>query len=181
MLAAVLLGALVAGFWYYRDLSSPRYTLRQMVKAVKSGNYEGFYAHLDMPSLIRQVTLEAGQEITPRGEAGGNALGRLGQALGRKLALNLVPKMLEGFDKNIRRLLMEALRLLTPEQLEDLEQAVEGADITQEGESARVTLRFPRDGERLGLTMRRDPKKRVWRVVSVSYQDLKRIFGKELE
>ena len=53
------------------------------------------------------------------------------------------------------------------------------AQIDAQGDEALVTLTDPKTKEPLRFQMRRDPKRRLWQIVSVNYDDLKRFSKRE--
>jgi hypothetical protein len=181
VLAALLMGILVAGFFYYRYRSSPRYALHQMANALIQHNYERFYARLDLKSVFSQLVEETSKDLAPSGKPEGDYLSQLGWSMGRKFAKQLLPRLFSSFEKDIRTILNKYLATLTTQDLLALEAAVALADINQQGDEARVSLHFPKDERRLRLTMSRAFPDGSWRVVSVSYEDLKKIVKKELE
>jgi len=180
LLSVLGFGLLVAGLFYYWHRTSPRYALDQMVNALVVRNYDTFYHYLDVKSILSHLAQEAGQDLLPFGAEPGDELSRLGQSLGRKFTQHLLPKMFESYEKELRKGMAHYLGTLTASDLLALKAAVAMADITQKGDEALVILRFPKDAGSLRLTMSRDSKDDAWRVVSVNYQDVKRIIGKEL-
>lgn len=179
-LTVLLLGVLVAGGFYYLYRNSPRYALIQMTNSLTIRNYEKFYQYLDLKSILSHLVQETGKDFLLQEEGKGDALNRLGLSLGRKLAQQLLPQLFESFEKDLRKLINEYLRTLTTQELLALETAVALAEIRQQGEEAQVILRFPKDEGRLRLFMSRNFPDRSWRVISVNYEDLKRLLKKEL-
>lgn len=179
--AVLLLGILAAGVYYYYYRGSPRYALHQMVGALSNRNYSNFYAHLDLKSIFSHLVQDTGQDLMPPDEPEGDYLSQLGRSLGRKFAQHILPRMFEGFEKDLRRIINEYLGSLTTKELLALDAAVAMAQINRQGDEALVTLRFPKDDGRLRLTMSRAFPDRTWRVVSVSYEDLKKIVKEELK
>jgi len=179
ILAVLLLGVLVAGVLYYLHRGSPRYALIQMAESLRVQNYEKFYHYVDLKSILRHLMQETGKDLLPQGEGQGDDLSRLGQKLGRRFAQKLLPRLFDSFEKDLRKLINEYLRTLTSREILALEAAVALAEIRQQGDEAQVTLRFPKDGGRLRLSMSRSFPDRSWRVVGVSYEDLKKLLKKE--
>lgn len=178
VIAALLLGIAVAGWFYYQHRNSPRFVLHQMANALTQRNYKKFYTYLDMSSILGHLMQETGKDLIPKELPEGDYLGQLGWKMGRKFAQNLLPRILETFENNLKSLINKYLDTLTTEDLLALEAVVALAEINQQGDEARVTLKFPQDGQ-LRLTMSRMPNQ-SWRVVSVNYEDLKNVLKKEL-
>jgi hypothetical protein len=179
--AALLLGIAVAGVFYVLYRNSPRFALHQMVAALMQRNYDDFYARLDMKSMVGSLMQESGKDLIPPDVLPkNNLLGQFGVKMGSKLAQQLVPQLLGSFDKEIHKVINQYLDTLTTQDLLALEGAVALASIQQSGDAAQVTLNFPKEEGSLHLTMARSPQDGVWRVVSVSYEDLKELLKKNL-
>ena len=151
-----------------------------MADALTNRNYKVFYSRLDLKGIFNQLVQDTGQDLIPPEDPEGDYLGQLGRSLGRKLAKYILPRMFEAYEGELKKLITEYLRKLTIQELLALEAAVRLAEIEPQGEEARVILRFPKDDRRLRLTMSRAFPDHSWRVVSVSYEDLKKIVKKEL-
>ena len=178
---ALLLGIAVAGAFYYYYRNSPRYALHQMVTALMQKDYPKFYSFLDMKSILNSLTEETGKDLIPKDIfPKGNLLGDLGLKMGGKFMQQIVPHIFETFEKEVRAVTNKYLETLTTQELLALEGAIALADIKQQGNEAQVTLRFPKEEGSLRLTMGRGPEKRTWKVVSVSYEDLKQLIKKKL-
>ena len=65
MSAVLLLGIAIAGVFYFYYRNSPRYALQQMVTSLMRRNYDKFYSHLDMPSILGSLTQDTGQDLIP--------------------------------------------------------------------------------------------------------------------
>jgi hypothetical protein len=178
---ALILGIVVAGLFYYRYRSSPRFALHQMATALMQRNYNKFYSFLDMKSILGSLMGDTGKDLIPPDIAPkGNFLGELGVRMGSKFAQQLVPQIYGAFEKEAHKVINQYLDTLTTQDLLALEGAVALAPISQSGDEAQVTLRFPKDEASLHLTMGRSPQDRTWRVISVSYEDLKEIVKKKI-
>jgi hypothetical protein len=178
VIAALLLGIVVAGAFYYHYRSSPRFALHQMATALIKRDYQEFYTYLDLNSILNHLMQETGKDLIPPEIPEGDYLSQLGWKMGRKFAQNLLPRILETFENNLQGLINKYLDTLTTEDFLALEAAVAMADIDKQGDQARVTLNFPQDAQ-LRLTMSRSPDG-SWRVVSVNYADLKQVLKKAL-
>jgi len=180
VIAALLLGIAVAGGFYYHYRQSPRFALHQMVNALMHRNYKEFYTYLDLNSILSHLMQETGKDLIPSEIPQGDYLSQFGWKMGRKLAQNLLPKILQTVEKNLHGLINKYLDTLDTEDLLALEAAVALAEISPKGDEAQVILKFPKGNAQLRLTMSRNLPKRSWRVVSVNYQDLKNLLKKEL-
>jgi len=179
--AALLLGVAVAGIFYALYRNSPRYALHQMATALMQRNYDKFYSSLDMKSILGSLMQDTGNDLIPQDIIPkNNLLGQFGLKMGSRFAQQLVPQLFGSFEKEARKLMNQYLDTLTTQDLLALEGAVVLADIQQTGDVAQVTLRFPQDDASLHLTMSRNPQDQTWRVISVSYEDLKEIVKKNL-
>jgi len=181
LVAALLLGITVAGVFYYLYRSSPRFALHQMVTALIQRNYDRFYSYVDMKSILASLMQDTGKDLIPPGIIPkGNFLGELGLKMGGKIAKQLVPQIYGTFEKEAQKVINQYLDTLTTQDLLILEGAVALAEINQTGDVAQVIMRFPKNEESLHLTMSRNPQDRTWRVVAVSYEDLKELVKKKL-
>jgi len=178
---ALLLGIVVAGTFYYLHRNSPRFALHEMVTALIERNYNKFYSHLDMPSILSSLMEDSGRDLIPPDLLPkGDFLGEFGVKMSSKFAQQLVPQLYGAFEKEAHSVINKYLDTLTTQDLLALEGAVALAHINQSGDEAQVTLHFPRTEARLHLTMGRIPQDSTWRVISVSYKDIKELVKKKL-
>ncbi len=177
---ALLLGIAVAGVFYYRYRHSPRFALQQLVVSLTNRNYDRFYDSVDLPGIMGHLMAETGRDLVPPELPQGDLLSQFGWKMGGKVARHLIPRLFETFDKELRKLLNQYFDTLSTQEFVALNAAVALADIDQQGEEARVTLRFPKKDGRLRLNMAWNPQLRRWRVVAVNYEDLKHLVKKEL-
>jgi hypothetical protein len=162
--------------FYYLHRNSPRFALQQMAMALIERNYNKFYTYLDMKSILSSLMEESGRDLIPSDLVPkGNFLGELGVKMGSKLAQQLVPQIYGTFEKEAHSLINKYLDTLTTQDLLALEGAVALAHINQSGNEAQVTLSFPQSKLSLHLTLGRTPQNPTWRVISVSYEDLKEL------
>jgi hypothetical protein len=180
IIAALVLGIMVAGVFYYRYQSSSRSALHQMVATLSQRNYKEFYTYLDLKSILGNLMQETGKDLISPVIPENNYLGQLGWRMGRKFAQQVLPRLFETLEPDLHKLINQYLNTLTTKELLALKAAVALAEIRQQGDEAKVTLRFAKEESRLRLTMSRSAKDRTWRVVSVSYEDLKKLVSKEL-
>jgi hypothetical protein len=180
LLAALLLGIVVAGVFYYRHRHSPRFALQQLVSCLSIRDYDKFYDSVDLPGIMSHLMTETGRDLIPPELPIGDFLSQFGWKMGGKVARQLIPRLFETFDQELRKLLNQYFDTLGPQEFVALNAAVALADINQQGEQAQVTLKFPKKDGRLRLTMVWNPQQRLWRVVAVNYEDLKHLVKKEL-
>ena len=179
--AALLLGILVAGVFFYLHRNSPRYAMHEMVTALIQRNYNKFYSYLDMKSILSSLMEDSGRDLIPPALVPkGNLLGELGVKMGSKFAQQLVPQIYGTFEKEAHTVINKYLDTLSTQDLLALEGAVALAQINQSGNEAQVTLHFPQTEASLHLTMGRTPQNQTWRVISVSYEDLKELVKSHL-
>ena len=180
VIAALLLGIAVTGGFYYHYRQSPRFALHQMVNALMYRNYKEFYTYLDLNNILSHLMQETGKDLIPSEIPEGDYLTQFGWKMGRKFAQNLLPRFLQAVEKNLHSIINKYLDTLTTEDFLALEAAVALADISQTGDEAQVTLKFPKGDAQLRLTMSRSLPKRGWRVVSVNYKDLKNLLKNKI-
>ncbi len=176
LLVALLLGVLVAGVFYYRHRHSPRYALHQMALSLTNRNYDNFYDYVDLAGIVSHLMEETGKALLAPNLPGGNFLSQFAFKMGGRVVRHLF----ESFEREFRKLANQYFDTLTTQELLALQGAVALADISQKGEEAQVTLRFPEKDTRLRLTMAWNSQQRRWRVVSVNYEDLKALLNREL-
>jgi len=183
ILAALIMGGVVAGGLYWRWLNSPRYALQQMALALKSQNMDVFFNHLDLKEIFSNSLEGLEQDLgsLEKPDEGVDEWTRLSRQMGRKLASKFLPKLLETMDKQIREGIEAYLRTLDNSQILGLATAVTLAKITVKGDEAQVMVKAPKTWDSLRFTMRRGAGDGVWRVVAVSYEDLKKIIKQELQ
>ncbi len=179
--AALLLGIVVAGLFYYGYRNSPRFALQQMATALIERNYDKFYSFLDMPSILSSLMEDSGRDLIPSDLIPkGNFLGEFGVKIGSKFARQLVPQLYGAFEKEAHKVINKYLDTLTTQDLLALEGAVALAKINQSGDEARVTVHFAKNEGVLHLTMGRTPQNHTWRIISITYEDLKELVKKKL-
>jgi hypothetical protein len=183
LLATLILATAVAGGLYWRWYNSPRYGLQQMVLALKTKDMDDFFNYLDLKEIFVNSLEDLDQDLRSqenRGE-GADDWTRLSRQMGRKFARQLLPKLFESFEKQIRGGIEAYLLDLDNSQLLALATAVTLAKIEVQGDEAQVTIKDPKTGDFLRFKMRRQTEDLLWRIFSVNYQDLKKIIKKEFQ
>ncbi|MDP3181787.1 MAG: hypothetical protein Q8M54_03095 [Desulfobaccales bacterium] len=183
ILATLILATAVAGGLYWRWYDSPRYALQQMVLTIKTKDMDEFFNYLDLKEIFVNSLEGLDQDLRSqeKKEEGADDWTRLGRQLGRKFARQLLPKLFDGFEKQIRGGIEAYLLDLDNSQLLALATAVTLAKIEVQGDEAQVTIKDPKTGDTLRFKMRRQTEDLVWRIFSVNYQDLKKIIKKEFQ
>lgn len=178
ILAMVILGAGVAGGLYFRWLYSPRYSLHQMVLALKAKNMGKFFKYLDLKEIFNSFLEASSRDLTTPDDKEGDELTRLGRNLGRKFARLVLPQLFRTYEKDIQAALEKYLTSLDNKQLLGLAAAITVARIKVEGDEAQVSIRDPKTKEDFRFHMRLQEDGR-WRIVAVNYQDLKKFLKQE--
>jgi hypothetical protein len=178
-LAALVLGAALAGGLYWRWYRSPRYALQQMALALKTKNLENFFKYMVLKDIFNNFLKASGKDLESEEKPDANEWDRMTRRLGRNLARSLLPKLFDSFETQIRGAMEKYLLNLDNSQIVVIAAAVSVAKIDTRGNEAQVTLTNPKTGEPIRLQMRRDVKLDRWQVVSVNYQDLKRFCQRE--
>jgi hypothetical protein len=176
--AVIVIGGIIGGglFWYWQN--SPRYALQQMVLALKAKDMPKFFNYLDLKAIFNNL-LEASSKDEEDKNDPGDEWHRLSRQFGRQFARQLLPKLFDALEKQIKAAMESYLDGLDNTQILALGAAVTTAQISVQGEQAQVTLHDPKTGKPLRLQMQRFPQERTWRVVSVNYQDLKDFLGRK--
>ncbi|MEW6388363.1 MAG: hypothetical protein AB1491_12685 [Thermodesulfobacteriota bacterium] len=181
VLAVLVLAATTAGVLYWRWLNSPRYALQQMVLALRTKNMPEFYKYLDLKAIMGSIVEGSGQEAAAPDDPKEDEWTKLSRRMGRRLARSLIPKLVENFDPQIKRVLEQYLLTLDNSKILALAAAVTVAQIDTRGGEAQVTLRDPKTGEPLRLRMSRQPETDRWVVVGITYEDFKKFVKRELK
>jgi hypothetical protein len=180
-LVIVVLGGIAGAGLYWHWINSPVYSLYHMVEALKARNYNEFFKYMIIKDIVGDMVDATSKELLLKDDPKENNLTKFGRQLGQKFASQLIPKLFDGFEKQIQGVIERYLRQLTDEQIKALAEAVKLADVQTEGDVSRVTLKEKKTKEPLHITMRRDPQDRVWRIVSVNYEDFKRLVIREFK
>lgn len=183
LMATLILATAVAGGLYWRWYNSPRYALQQMVLSLKTKDMDDFFNYLDLKEIFVNSLEDLDQDLRSQENQGEGAddWTRLSRQMGRKFARQLLPKLFESFEKQIRGGIEAYLLDLDNSQLLALATAVTLAKIEVQGDEAQVTIKDPKTGDFLRFKMRRQTEDLLWRIFSVNYQDLKKIIKKEFQ
>ncbi|HEX9884756.1 MAG TPA: hypothetical protein VGA79_12380 [Desulfobaccales bacterium] len=173
-LAALVLGAALAGGLYWRWYHSPRYALQQMALALHTRNLDNFFKYIELKEIFNNFLEASIKDLESEDKPGANEWDRMTRRLGRKFARSLLPKVFDTFETQIRGAMEKDLLNLDNSQIIAIAAAVTVAKIDTRGDEARVTLTNPKTGELIRFQMRRHVERDRWQVVSVNYQDLKR-------
>jgi hypothetical protein len=180
-LAVLILGAAVAGAFYWRWYTSPRYSLHQMVLALKTRNLDDFFKYLDLKEIFNNLLQASSKDLEIPGDKDTDEWSLYGRQLGRKLARHFLPKLFEAFEQQLRGVMEGYLRNLDNSRILALAAAVSMAKIEVNGDEARVTMVDPKTKGYLRFQMRRMPEKGTWRIVAVNYNDLKKFVKSQFQ
>ncbi len=178
ILAVVIVGAGAAGGLYFYWSHSPRYSLHQMVLALKAKNMGNFIKYLDLQEIFNNFVEASSRDLPPSSEKEGDELARLGRNLGRKFARLMLPQLFKTYEKDIQAAAEKYMVTMDNKQLLALTAAIAVARIEVEGDAARVSIRDPKAKEDIRFQMRLQ-EDGVWRIVEVNYQDLKKYLKRE--
>ncbi len=179
-LAIVLMVGVVGGLAYHYWVNSPRYALQQMALALKTKNLDNFFKYLDLKAIFNDFLESASAETDRPGEPEADEWNRLARHVGRKFARQLLPKLFDAFESQIRGVMEQYLKNLDNGQILGIAAAATVAQINRQGDEAQVTLTDPKSKEPFRFQMQRRQDGR-WRIVSVNYQDLKKFYQREFE
>jgi hypothetical protein len=176
--AVFVLAAILTGGLYWRWINSPRYALQQMVLSLKTRDMPNFFKSLDLKEIFNNLVQSSTKDLESKNGEEMDEWSRLTQRLGQKFARQLLPKLFEIFEKQIRDAIETYLLNLDNSQILGLTALITLAKIEVKDEEALVTLHDPKTGDPLRFKMRRYPD-RTWRIVKVNYQDLKKFMKRE--
>jgi len=175
-----LLAAVITGGFYWRWVNSPRYALQQMVLAIQTRNMNKFFKYLDLQEIVGNMVDASSEDLAPPEAPDMDDWDRLSRRLGKKVAKFVLPKLLEKFDKQVRSAVEQYLLNLSNTQVLALAAAATTAEISTRGEMAEVKLVDPKTGEPFRFMLGRDPGTKEWRIISIRYQDLKKLLKREV-
>ncbi|MBM4275052.1 MAG: hypothetical protein FJ134_11415 [Deltaproteobacteria bacterium] len=178
ILAIVILGAGAGGGLYFHWLYSPRYSLHQMVLALKSKNMGNIFKYLDSKEIFNNFLEASSRDLPSSNDKERDELTRLGRSLGRKFARLMLPQLFKTYEKEIQATMEKYMATLDNKQLLGLIAAITVAQIKVEGDEAQVSIRDPKTKDDFRFHMRRQ-EDGVWRIVEVNYQDLKKFLKRE--
>jgi hypothetical protein len=179
-LVIVVLGAGVSGGFYWHWSNSPRYALQQAALALKTRNLDKFFTYLDLKEIVTNFADASSRDLSARDDPQADELTKYTRHLGGKFAQLFLPKLLDSFEPQIRKLVGRYLLNLNDTQILGIAAAVTLADIDTQGDAATVTMTDPKNHEKLHVQMRRQPNHGTWQIVAVNYDDLKRFYKREL-
>ena len=179
-LVIVVLGTAVTGGLYWQWSNSPRYALQQAALALKTRDLDKFFQYVDLKEIVANFSQASSQELSSRARDNQPAdeWTRYSRRLGGRFA-QLLPKLFESFEPQIRKILQNYLLNLNNTQILGIAAAVTVAQIDTRGDEAQVTLTDPKTQETFRFQMRRQADHGVWQIVSVNYDDLKRFYKRE--
>lgn len=183
LIAAVLGGALGGGL-YWRWAASPRYALQRMALALKTRNMEQLFKYVDLKDIFNNFLESASQDLdAPKApkDKKEDDWSRFSRQMGGKFARLFLPKLFDSFEKDIRAVIEKYLLNLSNTQILAIAAAATTAQIEVQGEDARVTLVDPKSHEPFHFQMRRQTETKIWQIVSVNYQDLKKFYQREVQ
>jgi hypothetical protein len=181
VIALVVLGAALAGGLYWRWVNSPRYALQQAALALKTRNMDKFFIYLNLKDILDNLVEASSKDLKAPEDQNADDWTRFSRRLGRKLANLFLPKFFKTFEPQIRTVLERFLLHLDNSQILGIAAAVTLAQINTQGDEAAVTLTDPKTKDVLRFQMRRQPNQGVWQIVSVNYEDLKRLYKREFK
>jgi hypothetical protein len=178
-MAVVVLGAALAGGFYWRWANSPRYALQQAALALQARDMPKFFNYLNLKEILSNLVEATSKDLAAPEDPKADDWTRFSRRMGRKLANLFLPKFFGTFEPQIRNVLEHFLLNLDNSQILGIVAAVTVAQIDTRGDEAAVTLTDPRTKEVLRFQMRRQPNHGSWQIVSVNYGDLKRFYKRE--
>ncbi len=179
IVAAVLLSTSLAGGLYWYWARTPRYALQQMALALKTRDMDTFFKYVDLKDIFDNFLADSSRAPETPANGKTDEWTQLTRSLGRQLSRVFLPKLFEAFESQIRGVAERYLLNLDNAQILGVVAAVTTAEIDQQGEQARVTLVDPKTHDPLRFQMRREPKQGLWRIVSVNYDDVRRLSQRE--
>jgi hypothetical protein len=178
ILAVLIVGAGAAGGLYFHWRNSPRYSLHQMVLALKAKNMGDFLNYLDLKEIFNNFLEATSRDLPPPSNKKEDELARLTRNLGRKFARFVLPQLFKTYEKDIQATMEKYMVSLDNKQLLALTAAIAVAQVKVEGDEAQVSIRDPKTKEDFRFHMRRQ-EDGVWRMVEVNYQDFKKFIKRE--
>jgi hypothetical protein len=153
--------------------------MQQMVLALKTKDMDKFFNYLDLKEIFNNFLTASSRENEPPNDQQVDEWTKYSRQLGRNFAHLVLPKLFETFQTQIREVLQSYLLNLDNTRIMAIAAAVTVARIDIQGDEATVTLVDPKTQEPFRFQMRRQPDRRVWRIVSVNYDDLKKLCKRE--
>ena len=169
VILAVLVGAAFWGTWTL--LNSPHWALYQIGKAIHQRQPRLFLAYVDIDQILSSQKQAIIDELMPDPS----------QAEGRKWAANLFSAFMGPLSDMVKD---RVARMVADPKRDNLPSSwvlVLAAKVEWNGDFAKVVLADPQEKKRLRLGMRRDPSERLWKVVELDPDDLKRLLKEYLK
>jgi hypothetical protein len=179
-LVIVVLGAALGGGLYWHWSNSPRYALQQAALALKTRNLDKFFTYINLKEIVVNFSEAASQDLDSRKDQSADDMTRYCRQLGSKFARLFLPKLMESFEPQVRKVIEHYLLNLNDTQILGIAAAVTVAQIDTQGGEARVTLTDPKTQEKFRFQMHRQPNHGNWQIVSVNYDDLKKFYKREM-
>ena len=179
-LVIVVLSAGLAGGLYWRWSNSPRYALQQAALALKTRNLDKFFQYVDLKEIVTNFAEAASRDQTAKNDEYTDDITKYCRRLGGRFAQLFLPKLVESFEPQVRKVVGHYLVNLNDTQILGIAAAVTVAEIDTMGDEAKVTLTDPKTQEKLRFQMRRQPDHGTWQIVSVNYADLKKLYKREM-
>jgi hypothetical protein len=178
--AIVVLGAALAGGLYWRWANSPRYALQQAALALKTRDFNKFFTYVDLKEIVTNFSQASSRDAKNQDGEQVDEWTRYSRHLGGKFAQLFLPKLVESFEPQIRKIIERYLLNLNNTQILGVAAAATVAQIDTQGDEAQVTLTDPNTQEIFRFQMRRQPDHGIWKIVSVNYDDLKKFYKREM-
>ena len=177
----VVLGTALGGGLWWRWANSPRYALQQAALALKTRNMDILFNYVNLKEIVTNFSEASSQDQAAQDDSQADEWTRYSRRLGGKFAQLFLPKLIESFEPQIRKVLEHYLLNLSNTQILAVAAAVTVARIDTQGDEAQVTLTDPKTQETFRFKMHRQPDHGVWQIVSVNYDDLKRFYKREFQ
>jgi polyhydroxyalkanoate synthesis regulator phasin len=178
LLVAVLVVVIsAAGFFYYRYVSSPEYSLGQILSAYKEHDLTKFEKYVDSKTMVGGLLDKAMNEVSAKSSAN-NEAERLGENLGIGLINLMRPQVEELWTQQINRL-VETGEIQGEKGKAGLEELWNKSDtasfqgireIIEDGKVATISLEFnqPRFDTTLVLNVKMRDKGSYWQLFDIS-------------
>lgn len=181
IIGAIILATGVAAGAYWRHYThTPRYALQQMALALKAKDMDKFFNYLDLKEIINNFVAASSEDVQGPEDPKADDLNKMAQKMRKQFAKQLLPKLFEAFDQQIRGAVEQYLGKMTKAQILAAVAAVSVAKIEQQGDEARVTLVDPRSKEPFSFQMYRYPDNDTWKIIAINYEDAKKLAQREL-
>lgn len=180
VIAIVLLGGAAAGGLYWQWTNSPRYALQQAALALKTRNLDTLFTYVDLKEIVTNFSQDSSRDLESRNDQKDDDWTRYSRQLGGKFTQLFLPKLIDTFEPQIRKILQHYLLNLSNTQILAVAAAVTVARIDTQGDMADVTLTDPKTQETFHFQMSRRPESGIWQITSVNYEDLKRFYKREI-